>query len=128
MTNDPSEFNPEIRRARFQRLTIFEVSEGELDVLEKGSPDSIYLSIAIALLTMAVSLTATLFTAKLSQAAFTVFVVCVVVGYIGGIILLLLWRNSRHSVTTCSRTIRDRLPPEGVAQPLEKPEESGPSA
>ena len=41
------EFQPEIRRARFDRLTIYEVSESELEVLARGSPDSIYLNFAV---------------------------------------------------------------------------------
>jgi hypothetical protein len=127
VTTEPSDFQPEIRRARFQRLTIYELSETELDTLEKGSPDSIYLNISIALLSVAVSLTVTLVTATLSHAAFTVFVVLVAVGYVVGVVLLLLWHNSRRSVVTCARTIRDRLPPTGVAQPLDsQPPTDGP--
>jgi hypothetical protein len=113
-------FFPEIRRARVERLTIYEVSESELDILEKGSPDSIYLNVAIALLSAAVSLTATLLTSKVeSSAAFVVFVVITVVGFVGGLVLLLLWSRSRKSVASCARTVRNRLPPEGVAKPLD---------
>ena len=107
-------FLPEIRRARVERLTIYEVSEGELDTLERGSPVSLYLNIAIALLSVAITLTATLLTAVFrSPSIFVVFVVCTVVGYVVGIILLLLWRRSRHSVVDCTAIIRNRLPPEG---------------
>ena len=42
-------FSPEIRRARMQTLTIYEVSESELQILEHGAPDSIYFSIALLL-------------------------------------------------------------------------------
>lgn len=112
-------FLPEIRRARFERLTIFEISESELEVLEKGSPDSIYLNVAIALLSSAISLTAVLFTATIANTAiFIIFVICTVVGYVIGIILLLLWRRSRSSVLECIKVIRKRLPPEGTAQTL----------
>lgn len=113
-------FLPAIRRARFDRLTIYEVSESELDTLEKGSPDSIYLNVGIALLSAAISLTVTLLTATIaSTATFVVFVVCTVVGYVVGVVLLLLWRRSRNSVSDCIKIIRGRLPPEGTVRPLE---------
>jgi len=113
-------FLPEIRRGRFERLTIFEVSDTELETLERGSPDSIYLNVAIALLAIAVSLTATLVTANFKAlATFTVFVVMTAVSYVGGFVLLLLWHRSRGSVWHCARTIRNRLPPsEGVVESL----------
>ena len=115
--NSEPSFLPEIRRVRFERLTIYEVSESELDTLERGSPDSLYLNIAIALLSVAVSLTATLLTATIkSLAIFVVFVVCTVVGYVGGILLLLLWRRTRRSLINCAAAIRNRLPPEGIAK------------
>jgi len=122
MSKTPPEdqpFLPEIRRGRFERLTIFEVADTELDTLERGSPDSIYLNVAIALLAIAVSLTATLVSAEFKPVgAFTVFVVITVVGYVAGFVLLLLWRRSRASVLHCARTIRNRLPAEGVVEPL----------
>jgi hypothetical protein len=118
-------FLPEIRRARFERLTIYEVSEAELDILERGSPDSIYLNFAIFLLSVAISLTAALLTATIaSNAIFVIFVVCTVVGYTGGLLLLVVWRKNRSSVSDCMETIRKRLPPEGIAEPFSKIESS----
>jgi hypothetical protein len=115
--DDP--FMPEIRRARFERLTIYEVSDGELDTLERGSPDALYLNIAIALLSVAVSLTVTLATTSgLDAKLYTFFAVCTVVGWVGGTILLLLWRRSRGKVVHCAQVIRNRLPPDGLAKPL----------
>lgn len=113
------EFLPEIRRARLGRLTIFEVSESELTLIEKGSPDSIYLNFAIALLTTAISLTVVLVTAALeSTVLLLVFVVCTVLGYICGLLLLALWWRTRSSVSECIDAIRRRLTPEGVVEPL----------
>lgn len=109
------EFLPEIRRARLDRLTIYEVSESELVILERGSPDSIYLNVAIALLSMAVSLTVSLASKDVKRmGTFVVLVVLLVVGYVGGIVLLLLWWRSCRFVSGCSKAIRDRLPPKGT--------------
>ena len=105
------EFVPTIRRARLQRLTIYEVEESELGILERGSLDSIFLNVAIALLAMSVSLSATLLTAQFtSDRAWILFLVITVVGYVAGVIMLLVWWRGRISVSACARNIRQRLP------------------
>ena len=102
---------PEIRRARFQRLTIFEVEESELLILERGAPDSILLNIAVGLLTLALTLTATLIIAAFPSArVWTVFLAVAVIGYMVGLILILIWWRSRVSVSACVQNIRQRLP------------------
>ncbi len=114
------EFLPEIRRARFEKLTIYEVEHSELELLERGSPDSIFLNVAIALLSVALSTTAILFTTQVLGRTFVVFVVFAVVGYVVGVVLLLLWWRSRQSIHRCIQTIRRRLPPEGVPETIEQ--------
>src|SRR6266545_4261098 len=50
-TTDSASLPPvEVRRGAFAQLTIYEVAEYELEILEHGSPDSIYLNFAIFLL------------------------------------------------------------------------------
>jgi hypothetical protein len=123
--NPEQVFGPEIRRARFDKLTIYEVAESELVILEKGSPDSIYLNFAIFLLSMALSFTIALLTTTTFSTVILVFlIVCVVVGYIGGFFLLILWYRNRSSVSDCIKTIQRRLPPEGMPESMTKIEEN----
>ena len=104
-------FKPLIRRARVKQLAIYEIEESELQILERGPTDSVFLNIAIAFLSIAVTLLVALLTTSTeSQLVQTFFVVGVVVGFAGGSVLLLLWWRSRISVTTCARRIRERLP------------------
>jgi hypothetical protein len=122
-------FLPEIRRARLDKLTIFDVTASELDILERGSPDSVFLNVSIALLSAAVSLTATVLTTVIEPITkYVIFIVCIVVGYVSGAVLLLLWRRSRNSVLDCIKTIRERLPPEGTAEQLDIEPDETPSA
>lgn len=112
-------FFPEIRRGRFDKLTIYEISDSELEILERGSPGSIYLNFAIFLLSLAISFTVTLLITKIeSNRTYTLFVVVTVAGYIIGTLLLLLWWKNYRSVSKVADTIRRRLPPEGEAAPL----------
>jgi hypothetical protein len=114
-----NEFLPEIRRARINQLTVYDVTDSELEILERGTPDSLYLNFAIFLLSSALSFTVSLFTATVTNAAtFIVIVVFTIIGYLGGIFLLLLWKRSHTSITKCIESIRNRLPPEGVQRSL----------
>jgi hypothetical protein len=85
-------FQPEIRRGRIDKLTIYEISDSELNILEKGSPSSIFLNFAVFLLSVAVAFTVALFTANVPAGkVFTSFLVSTIIGYVGGILLLVFW-------------------------------------
>jgi len=116
-TKEQQEFLPEIRRARFDVLTIYEVSEFELDILEKGSPGSILLNLAIALFTIALSFLTTLVTVHIEATRlYVAFLVLTCLGFIAGTVLLLMWTRNRRSVRCVGQQIRKRLPPEGLAK------------
>ena len=110
-------FLPEIRRGRFDQLTIYEVTDSELEILERGSPDSLFLNFAIFLWSCAASFSTTLATTTIpSNRTFTVFVVLTSIGYVGGVILLFLWRRDHQPVSRVVSTIRRRVPPQGIAE------------
>ena len=123
--NPEQSFTPQIRRARIEIVDIYEVSEYELDLLERGSPDSIYLNFAIFLLSVALSFTvALLTTTAMSTEVFVIFIVSTLIGYIGGAFLLILWRRNRSSVSHCIKAVRKRLQSEGRVAPLTCVEEN----
>ncbi len=100
----------EIRRGRVDSLSIFEITEAELDSLAKGSPGSIFLNFGIFLLSVGTSFLATLLTVEIASLfKFAVFVVLATVGLVGGAFLLLLWRRLRHEVEDVVSKIRDRV-------------------
>lgn len=104
---------PAIRRARYRHLVLYEISEGELEQLERGSPDSILLNFSVFFLSTFLSFLTTLITASFeSVRVFLIFVVVAAVSCSVGTVLLVLWWHSRRNVSSLVRTIRDRLPPE----------------
>lgn len=116
-TEESSVFLPEIRRARFDKLTIYEISESELDILEKGSPSSTYLDFAIGLLSAAIAFSITLASTDInSTKIFSVFVISVILGYLFGLVFLILWWKNYTSVSGVVNIIRNRLPPEGTSE------------
>ena len=104
-------FSPQIRHARIQIVDIYEISEAELVILERGSPDSIFLNFAIFLLSVALALTIALLTTTITSiTVLNVFIVCTVIGFVGGALLLTLWYRNRNAVADCAKAIRKRLP------------------
>ncbi|WP_179696552.1 hypothetical protein [Methylobacterium sp.] len=116
---DADAFLPAIRRARFGQLVIYEISDTELQLIERGSPDSVFLTFGIFLISIGVSFLVTLLsTAIESIRIFTTFVVVSTIGMVTGLILLGLWWWYRKSRSDLFRTIRERLPQDGEAVPL----------
>lgn len=107
---ESDQFDPIIQRVRFQKLTIYGVSESELELLERGAPDSLVLNFSIALFSAAISLTVTFATATVeSDRVFQALVLLVGIGYVGGFFFLVRWLRLRKSVSETARTIRERL-------------------
>jgi len=119
--------DPAIHRVRLDSLRIFEISEAELDALERGSPESLYLNFALAVLAIAISFSIALATTKIeTDRTFTVFVVIVVTGYLAGITFGVLWLISRRSLKSTAAKIRARIPSEGIQEgPKATPEQPG---
>lgn len=112
-----TQLDPAIHRIRLDKLRIFEISEGELEALERGSPQSIFLNLAIALISIAISFTVTLVTVTIADdRTYYVLVIVTSIGYVAGITLGLLWVISRWSLKKVSTAIRSRIPAEGVQE------------
>lgn len=111
MTKDHKQGNlgPEIRRAKVGSICIYEITEDELKMLENGTPNSLYLNFAVALLSVATSFLITLMTTVIADIRiFTIFVVLTAIGFISGIICFILWFNSRRSLSALIEKIKQR--------------------
>ena len=96
-----------ILRGRVDSLSLYEITDTELDILEKGSPNSLYLNFGIFLFPVGLSfLIALLSTDIQSPNTFTVFVVLSVVGILGGFFLIILWLRTKREVTDVVRKIK----------------------
>jgi len=62
MDQKNTEMLPAVRRARIGWLTIYDVSESELQLLERGSPQSPLLNLATAMLSAALGILVALLT------------------------------------------------------------------
>jgi hypothetical protein len=117
------DFGPAIRRARFDQLTLYEISDNELEILARGSPASTFLNFAIGLASAFVSCVTALLTTTMGDRTFTVFVVVASVSGITAAVLFFLWNRERQSLHDVVAQIRRRLPPEGApVAPVVRPD------
>lgn len=109
-SKESGEKGPRIKKGKVDSLTIYEVTEGELETIERGSPNSNLLNFGIALTTTALSFLTTLLTINITDIRlFIVFTIITVVGLIVGLILLFLWYRTKSSVDEVFKKIRDRI-------------------
>lgn len=103
---------PKIKRGRYDSLVLYEISEAELNIIERGSPSSTYLNFSIFLLSIAFSFLATLLTFEFNEELnrqYTIFVVITVAGLIIGLFLLILWFNTKNQFDEVLEKIKSRI-------------------
>ena len=106
-----SDENVKVKRHKFDSLTIYEVSESELETIQNGSPSSIYLNFAIFLISIAASFLASLLTNDYTekQNIFIVFLLITIIGFVIGIFLILLWLRTKNDFDLTIKKIKDRV-------------------
>nr|MBC7613925.1 hypothetical protein [Pseudopedobacter sp.] len=100
-----------IKFARVDSLVIYEVSEGEIETIERGSPNSTYLNFSVFLISTCLSFTVALLTCdfKSKDRLFTTFFsVCLISGIIG-IFLFIIWYRTKNDVEEVIKKIKERI-------------------
>jgi len=104
------ESQPKIKRGRFDSLNLYEVTEDELNIIERGSPSSIYLNFSVFLVTMAISFLISLLTTKIDSIyTFSIFTILCSVGFFLGIFFAIMWHRNRSESTDVCNKIKSRL-------------------
>jgi hypothetical protein len=106
-----SDENFKIKRHKFDSLTLYEITETELEIIEKGSPSSIYLNFAIFLISIASSFLISLLTANYDnkQNVFIVFLLITIIGFVIGLLLIALWLKTKNDFNQTIKKIKDRV-------------------
>lgn len=128
MTNQQNPSNTgeiQIDRARLDSITVYEVTEDELSIIESGAPSSNYLNLSIALLSVFVSFLLTLLTVKIEDdRTFNFFLFIAIATLIVGVVLLIVWLRSNKSSRNIFNKIRARKSSNQIRQAVQ--EESTP--
>lgn len=110
-TENTSKNEIRIVRGKFDSLSIYEVTDNELELLEKGSPSSTYLNFAIFLLSVGFSFLISLLTVDIgSIKIYTTYTIFTLFGIIAGIILLVLWYREYSATSEVIKKIKERIP------------------
>lgn len=105
-----------IRYVGIGQLTVFSVSEDELRLIESGSPAATYLNLGIAFFCLGIGSLISLLLSEPSKSLhkFVVVIVLMVMSFIAGFILLVLWSRARKQVSDVIVRIRCRAIPAGA--------------
>lgn len=98
-----------VKRYKVDSITIYEISESDLELIERGEPTSVYLNISISLLSIFFSMLVTLLTCKLNDIKFVVFVCIAIISAIIGIVLLIIWFRVNKSANSVIKKIKSRV-------------------
>lgn len=102
---------PRILRGAFDSLSLYEITDYELEALEEGSPSSTFLNFGIAFISIGLSFLTTLLTVKIESVyVFLVFLVLAIVGLAAALVLFVLWRKTRSRVKDLIKKIKARAP------------------
>lgn len=111
-SQNTGEVQPRIVRGRVGSLSLYEITDYELDVLATGSPNSVYFNFAVFFLSVGLSFLTTLLSATFSsERRFTVFLVIAALGIAIGLVLLVVWARTRSRVDDVITRIKERVPP-----------------
>lgn len=111
LTENPTDSKgPIIKKGTVDSLTIYEITEGELETIQRGSPSSTYLNFSIFLISIATSFLVTLLTVdKISDRLFDIFCIITVIGFIVGLILFVIWFRTKNDIDTVLKKIKERV-------------------
>ncbi|MCL2196500.1 MAG: hypothetical protein FWB77_02675 [Treponema sp.] len=100
-----------IRRGRVDSVSIYEVNESELAILENGSPNSIYLNFFTFLIATFLSFLSTLLTVDFSQKVLlqTIFIFIAVVSGFLSIMTFILWIRGKNKLSDVIKRIKNRI-------------------
>jgi hypothetical protein len=108
----PSDKKDEIKviRYKFDSLTLYEVTEPELDEIQKGSPTSLNLNFSSSLISIASSFFIALVTCNFENKLmlFLVFLAITITSFIWSVVLFSIWFRNRKDVNRVIDKIRRR--------------------
>ncbi len=110
--NEPSPAVPIIRLAPLGELNVYMVMEEELEAIGRGSPGSIFLNFALALLPLSASFLMTLLVTSINSIGMLIFFVSAfIICLIAGILCAVLAWRYHASVAQVVEKIKNRMPP-----------------
>jgi len=125
---DTGENRLTVVRGPLDSLSLYEVTDYKLEILERGSPSSILLNFGIFAISVGISFVTAICTVPIeSIRTYLTFLVLSIIGIFSGVILLALWFKSRSNTRTICEKIRLRIPATALV-PMNRDAESDDSS
>ncbi len=94
---------------RLGTLTVYEVTDDELRLIEAGDPSTVLFNFGIGSASLGVGIGATLLASTVtSMPIFIVLVLLTIVGILAGVVLLVFWRRMARKTSSLIATVRAR--------------------
>ncbi len=105
-----------IIRGPLDSLSLYEITDYELSIMEEGTPSSTFLNFAIFFFSIGASFFTTLCTVTLPiNSIYVIFVVLTATGLSASVVLFVLWYRARSKVTDLIKKIKARVPTVAIA-------------
>ncbi|MCW7475637.1 hypothetical protein [Leptospira levettii] len=100
-----------VNRGKVESVNIYEVSEGELELIERGSPSSTLFAFSVFFAGVGASFLANLLITDFSNRIliFTLYLTITLISFITSIITATLWWQGRKDIPDIFKKIRDRI-------------------
>lgn len=101
----------DVRRKKLGAVTIYDVTESELIILEKGTDASIWLNFFIGTISIAASFLAALLTVEWGvKVSLTqiIFICVTIIMFLAAVICFVFWRTTKGQHEATIKTIRER--------------------
>jgi hypothetical protein len=100
-----------VKRGKVDSISIYEVSESEITILETGSPNSIYLNFFTFLFATFLSFMTTLVTVSFNEKVLlqTIFIIIAVVSGFLSIMTFILWIRGKNQLSEVIKRIKNRI-------------------
>ena len=101
----------DVRRRKISAVTIYDVTESELTILEKGTEASVWLNFFIGSISIAVSFLVALLTVDWGSSitiTHIVFICITIIMFLSSIICFVFWKKGKGEHTMTVKTIRER--------------------
>ncbi len=106
----------DVKRGRYNSISLYEVSARELELIERGSTNSLVLNIGLFLLSAGLSFLVALLSVDFFYEekddlliTFVIFLVVCGVCLLGGIICMIIWYRSRGDFESVISSIKERM-------------------